>query len=284
MATDSGQDGVRPVWVWGLPFAPLTFQQTLDRIEAMIRSGRPGYFITANLHYAMLTDADPRLDAVNREAALVLADGMPLVWASRWRPTRLPERVAGSDLVPALCERAARHGYRVYLLGGAPEVGVEAARRLRERFPGLQIVGVESPPYRELTAEEQAQLVSRIRAARPDLLFVAFGQPKGEFWLAQHREALGVPACAQIGATLDFLAGRVRRSPRWLQRVGLEWAYRLYQEPARLARRYGGNFLFALKMLVRDLLARGTVQKQERAGPPARSGKCCPSRARSAAE
>jgi N-acetylglucosaminyldiphosphoundecaprenol N-acetyl-beta-D-mannosaminyltransferase len=253
MATDSRPNDVHPVWVWGLPLAPLTFAQTLDKVEQFIKEGKPNYFITANLHYAMLTSQDQRLDAVNRGAALVLADGMPLVWASRYRAERLPERVAGSDLVPALCERAAQRGYRVFLLGGAPGIAAEAARKMCERFPGLQIVGIESPPYRELSAEEHAQLVERIRSSRADLLFAALGQPKGEIWLAANYQALGVPAGAQIGATLDFLAGRMRRSPRWLQRVGLEWLYRLYQEPKRLAQRYGSNILFAFKMLAADL-------------------------------
>ncbi|HZU34457.1 MAG TPA: WecB/TagA/CpsF family glycosyltransferase [Gemmataceae bacterium] len=254
MATDTAQ-GLEPVWVWGLPLAPLTFGQTLDRVEDLIKAKAPAYFITANLHYAMLTDHDKRLAEVNAKAAFVLADGMPLVWASWWRPRCLPERVAGSDLVPALCERAAQKGYRVFLLGGPPGVAEEAARKLCERFPGLQVVGTECPPFRELSAEEQAGLCERIRVARPDLLFVAFGQPKGELWLAAHGPALGVPACAQIGATLDFIAGRVRRSPRWLQRIGLEWAYRLCSEPARLTGRYARNFLFALKMGFLDLVS-----------------------------
>lgn len=264
---DPRHDGLRPLWVWGLPLAPLTFQQTLDRVEELIKAGRPSYFITANLQYAMLTAQDRRLDAVNRGAALILADGMPLVWASRWRPARLPERVAGSDLVPALCERAARQGYRVFLLGGTPEVAAEAAGKLCERFPGLQIAGVESPPFRELSAEEEAQVVAHVRAARPDLLFVAFGQPKGELWLAEHCQALGVPACAQIGATLDFLAGRVHRAPRWVQRVGMEWAYRLYQEPTRLALRYGRNFLFAFKMLALDFLGQARAENKVKTRP-----------------
>jgi N-acetylglucosaminyldiphosphoundecaprenol N-acetyl-beta-D-mannosaminyltransferase len=254
MATDSAQ-GLQPVWVWGLPLAPLTFGQALEHVETLIKARAPAYFITANLHYAMLTARDRHLADVNEKAAFLLADGMPLVWASRWRPRGLPERVAGSDLVPALCERASQKGYRVFLLGGPPGVAEEAARKLCERFPGLQVVGTECPPFRELSAEEQAGLQDRIRAARPDLLFVAFGQPKGEFWLAAHCQALGVPACAQIGATLDFIAGRVRRSPRWLQRVGLEWAYRLLSEPARLTGRYARNFLFALKMGALDLVS-----------------------------
>jgi N-acetylglucosaminyldiphosphoundecaprenol N-acetyl-beta-D-mannosaminyltransferase len=268
MATDSRHAMVPPLWIWGLPLAPLTFEQTLERVEQLIAAGKPNYFITANLHYAMLTDREPRLDAVNRGAALVLADGMPLVWASRFQAERLPERVAGSDLVPALCERAAQRGYRVFLLGGAPGIAAEAARKMCERFPNLQIAGIESPPYRELSAEEQAQLIDRIRSARADLLFAALGQPKGELWLAEHCQALGVPACAQIGATLDFLAGRVRRSPRWLQRVGLEWLYRLYQEPKRLASRYGSNILFALKMLGRDLRSLFRRSKNQSAGAP----------------
>jgi N-acetylglucosaminyldiphosphoundecaprenol N-acetyl-beta-D-mannosaminyltransferase len=255
MATDPAQGTPEPVWVWGLPLAPLTFGQTLDRVEALVKVGAPAYFITANLHYAMLTAGDSRLPPVNRGAAFVLADGMPLVWASRWRPRRLPERVAGSDLVPALCERAALRGFRVFLLGGPPGVAEEAGQRLCARFPGLQVVGVECPPFRELSAEEQAGLLDRVRAARPDLLFLAFGQPKGELWLAAHYRALGVPACVQIGATLDFIAGRVRRAPRWVQRVGLEWAYRIYREPTRLTLRYARNFLFGLKMLTLDALA-----------------------------
>jgi N-acetylglucosaminyldiphosphoundecaprenol N-acetyl-beta-D-mannosaminyltransferase len=252
--TDAASSG--PVWVWGLPLVPWTFAQTLEAVDRLIEAGRPGYFITANLHYAMLTAADKRLPAINEAAHFVIADGMPLVWASRWRTVRLPERVAGSDLVPALCERAAQRGRRVFLLGGAPGIGDEAGRKLRERFPTLQIVGIETPPFRALTPEEQAQLLTRIRDARPDLLFVAFGQPKGEVWLAENREALGVPVAVQIGASLDFVAGRVRRAPRWIQRLGIEWAYRLSREPARLVGRYTRNALFALRMLLRDFITR----------------------------
>jgi len=180
---------------------------------------------------------------------MILADGMPLVWASRGR---LPERVAGSDLVPALCERAATKGYRVFLLGAAPGVADEAARRLCARHPTLVIAGTAAPPFRELTVQEHADLFEQIRAARPDLMFVAFGQPKGELWVAEHSRALGVPVTAQVGATLDFLAGRVRRAPRWLQRLGLEWAYRLFLEPRRLVSRYARNGWFLIKTVVSD--------------------------------
>jgi N-acetylglucosaminyldiphosphoundecaprenol N-acetyl-beta-D-mannosaminyltransferase len=248
----NGSD-IRPVWVWGLPLAPLTFAQTLDRVDGLIDAGKPGFFITANLHYAMISNQDPRLAEVNRRAAFIVADGMPLVWASRWQSRRLPERVTGADLVVGLCEQAARRGQRVFLLGGAPGVAQRAAHKLGERFPELTVAGTAAPRLDELTPAEHAQLLMDIRRARPDLLFVAFGQPKGELWLARNIEALGVPAAVQIGASLDFLAGMVVRAPRWMQCVGLEWAFRLAQEPARLGGRYTANARFACRMLARDL-------------------------------
>jgi N-acetylglucosaminyldiphosphoundecaprenol N-acetyl-beta-D-mannosaminyltransferase len=243
--------------VWGVPFATFTFQQTLDEVERLIRRGQPSYFTTVNLHTAMLAHRDASFREILRQAAFNLADGMPLVWASRWREKRIPERVTGADIFPGLCELAARKGYRIFLLGGAPGVADRAAQNLRVRFPALQIAGVEVPPFRPLSAEEHAALVGRIRAARPHLLFVAFGQPKGEIWLHQNCQALGVPVSVQIGATLDFIAGRVPRSPRWLQRLGLEWAYRLYQEPGRLFMRYAHNATFLLRMLARDAASLG---------------------------
>jgi len=244
------------VWVWGLPLAPLSFQQTLEKIDALIHAGKPSYFITANLHYAMLTESDTRLKPLNAGAAFLLTDGMPLVWASRWRTRKLPERVAGSDLVPALCGWAADHSYRIFLLGGGPGVAEEAARRLQERFPDLEIAGTAAPDLNVMSPEDRRQLFSKIRAGRPHILFAAFGQPKGELWLAEYCEELGVPVTVQVGASLDFVAGRVRRSPRWMQRVGLEWVYRLWREPRRLVRRYLANATFAIRMLLRDVVTR----------------------------
>jgi N-acetylglucosaminyldiphosphoundecaprenol N-acetyl-beta-D-mannosaminyltransferase len=241
-----------PVRVWGLPLTPLTFGQAVEAIDALIQAGKPSYFVTANLHYAMLTASDPRLAPINERAALILADGMPLVWASRWRRKRLPERVAGSDLLPALCGWAGRCGYRVFLLGGGPGIAEEAARRLIGQFPGLRVVGTAAPVLENLSIEERERLFADIRAAQPHLLFAALGQPKGELWLAEHLSALRVPVVAQIGASLDFLAGKVPRSPTWMQRSGLEWVYRLYREPRRLLFRYVCNALYALKMMARD--------------------------------
>jgi N-acetylglucosaminyldiphosphoundecaprenol N-acetyl-beta-D-mannosaminyltransferase len=241
------------VWVWGLPLAPLTLVETVEFVGELVRRGEPSFFITAPTHYAMLTERNADLRELNSRAAFILADGAPLVWASRWSGLPLPERVAGSDLIFELSAEAAKQGYRIFLLGGAAGVADEAAERLRARYPGLQVVDTFSPPFRELTAGEWDAIVGRIRAARPDILLVAFGQPKGERWVDQHLAELGVPVSVQLGASLDFVAGRVRRAPRWMQRAGLEWAFRLWMEPRRLFTRYASNAWFLVRMVSRDL-------------------------------
>ncbi len=200
MSAATGEE--KPVRVWGLPLMPYTFAQALDQIDRLIRLGKPQYVITANVHYAMLAERDPSLAAINEGAAFLVADGMPLVWASRWQRRRLPERVTGADLVPALCALAADRQYRVFFLGGAPGVGEEAANQLRARHPQLQVVGIETPPFRPLTPDEHAGLIHRIRQAGPHILLVAFGQPKGEQWLATNLADLGrASVCAGGGGT-----------------------------------------------------------------------------------
>ena len=233
-----GAQAWTPSWVWGLPLAPFTLAETVEAVNRLIEARQPSFFITAPTHYAMLTEKYADLRAINTKAAFILADGAPLVWASRWCQLPLPERVAGSDLIFELSAEAAKKGYRVFLLGGAAGVAVEATRRLTERYRGLQVVGAECPPFHDPTPEEQAALLARIRLARPDILFVAFGQPKGERWIAEHLFDLEVPVNVQVGASLDFAAGRVRRAPRWMQKSGLEWAFRLSLEPDRLFLRY----------------------------------------------
>ncbi len=242
-----------PVWVWGVPFTPLTLADAVTAVGELIEASKPTYFITANTHYAMLTAENPDLASINRQAAFIVADGAPLVWASRWQRSPLPERVAGSDLIFELCSKAAQEGYRVFFLGGAPGVADEAARRLQARYPELQIAGTECPPFRELTSEEQTALIARIRSARPDLLIAAYTMPKGEHWLAANLAAVGVPVGVNVGAAIDFAAGRVRRAPRWMQSTGLEWAFRLALEPRRLFARYARNAWFILRMVIHDL-------------------------------
>jgi N-acetylglucosaminyldiphosphoundecaprenol N-acetyl-beta-D-mannosaminyltransferase len=241
-----------PVDVWGVPFAPITLAGTLAAVTELVRRRSPSYFITANTHYAMLTETMPELRAINGGAAFIVADGAPLVWGSRMLGTPLPERVAGSDLIFRLSEEAARQGFRVFFVGGKEGVADEAARRLTERYPGLVVAGTECPPFRELSADEKAALLDRIRAARPDLLIAAFTMPNGERWLAENLPALGVPVGVNVGAAIDFAAGRMHRAPRWMQRTGLEWFFRLAQEPRRLAGRYARNAWFIARMVARS--------------------------------
>lgn len=195
----------------------------------------------------MLSHYEAGLEEVNRNALLVLADGMPLVWASRRKPRRLPERVAGSDLLPALCERASLRGFRVYFFGGGPGVAQEAIGRLVAAYPGLIIAGYEAPNLDALTPTEEGELLDRIAATRPDVFVAALSQPKGEYWVARNYRRIGAPISIQIGASLDFAAGRVPRAPLWMRRTGLEWTYRLWREPKRLFRRYLANGLFLIR-------------------------------------
>ncbi len=255
-----------PGTVWGLPLTPLTRRQAVDRVDELIRSRKPSYFITANTHYAMLTAEVPGLDAINRDASFILADGAPLVVASRRTANPVPERVAGSDLIYDLCEMAADRGHGVYLLGGPPGIADEAARQLVAKYPKLRVVGTACPAPEDLVEPRIDDLIGRIRAAQPDLLLVALGQPKGEFWLARHLQALGVPVSAQVGATLDFVAGRVRRAPKLFQKTGMEWAFRIYTDPLRLAPRYWKNARFLFKQVLRDRFGSGKPAEVRDAG------------------
>jgi N-acetylglucosaminyldiphosphoundecaprenol N-acetyl-beta-D-mannosaminyltransferase len=254
------------VWIWGLPLARMTRTEAADAVMGLIEAGRPSFFITANTHYAMLTAERPELRPINERAAFLLADGAPMVWASRRGPTPLPERVAGSDLIYDLCERAARLGRGIYLLGGAEGIADEAGRKLCALYPGLRVVGTVCPPPGSLAGEGCRRIIDDIRAAGPDLLLVALGQPKGEIWIDEHLDELGVPVCVQVGATLDFVAGRVRRAPRFFQKTGLEWAYRIYTDPARLAPRYAKNALFLLGSVAKELM-KGSGRRGDPGGP-----------------
>jgi N-acetylglucosaminyldiphosphoundecaprenol N-acetyl-beta-D-mannosaminyltransferase len=227
--------------VMGVPIDDLDMPAALARIEEFIRHGRATgathQIATVNADFVIKAQADPELRLILQEADMATADGMPLVWGARLLGVRLPGRVTGADLTPALAEVAAAKGYTLYLLGGSPGVPDRAAERLRERYPGIRIVGAVSPPHAPVLNIDPA-LVQDIRNAQPDILLVAFGNPKQEKWIAMHAPELRVPVMIGVGGTLDFIAGVTRRAPEWMQRSGLEWLYRLVQEPRRLWRRY----------------------------------------------
>ena len=248
-----------------MPVHPVTYDQTLDVIDHLVDVGKPTYFVTANLNTVMLAQKYQQLRNAACDAAFVVADGFPLVKASAWKGIKLPERVTGSDLIYGLSERAALKGHRLFLLGGLEGVADKAAEKLKALYPALQIVGTCAPPIDMQNTQAKNDLIATIRSARPDLLFVALGQPKGEIWIHQNYKALGVPVSVQVGASIDFVAGRVRRAPRWVQRIHMETPYRILQEPKRLAPRYTANAIFLARMLLHDmgntLLGRGTGKK-----------------------
>lgn len=222
----------------GVPFDKVTAADSLRIIGQMIESGRPHYAATANVDFVVQALGDVELRRILADADLVLCDGMPLVWASKLLGNPLPERVAGSDLVPQLLAEAERQGWRVFFLGGTDESVAKAAENVKARHPQLQLVGAYSPPFKALLEMDHDDIVRRVRETRPDILLVAFGCPKQEKWISMQFKQSGVPLSIGVGATIDFLAGSVRRAPLWMQRSGLEWIFRLLQEPRRLFRRY----------------------------------------------
>ena len=255
------------VAVLGLPLANVTADEAVEQIEELILSGGTHQVATANLDFWLNSLNDVHLHRIIAGCSLVLPDGMPLVWVSRLLGNPLKERVSGVDLVPQLAELSARKGYGIYLLGGRPGVAEQASEVLRENYPGVNIVGHHAPPLADLERMDHGDTLERIRAAKPDILLVAFGNPKQEKWIRMHSRRLGVPVSIGIGGSMDILIGSVHRAPKWMQRSGFEWLGRLTQEPARLLPRYARNFSRLALRLPVALLA-NLLQRPHR-GPSA---------------
>jgi N-acetylglucosaminyldiphosphoundecaprenol N-acetyl-beta-D-mannosaminyltransferase len=216
----------------------LTFAQALDAIEALVVAKRGGRVFTPNVDHVVLAEENASLREAYDAAELSLVDGMPLLWASRLLGLTLPEKISGSDLVGPLLERAGKKGWKVYLLGGADGVAEAAAKIMRER-DGVRVVGLDAPRVgKDGTVQDGGEALAKIRAAAPDVLLVALGAPKQELFIHRHAAQLTPAVSLGIGASLDFVAGTVRRAPRWMSQAGLEWLYRLSREPKRLWRRY----------------------------------------------
>jgi N-acetylglucosaminyldiphosphoundecaprenol N-acetyl-beta-D-mannosaminyltransferase len=225
--------------VGALPIDVVNFEGALDVIDSLVRAGNGGTVFTPNVDHIVMAEHDERFRTAYRAASLSLVDGTPVLWASRLLGTPLPVKVSGSDLVMPLMERAAERGYRVYFLGGAPGVAELAQQKLAESLPRLQIVGMdESRIDINQDMSRPDEIVERIQRARPDLILVALGAPKQEIWSHARFDQLKPAVMVGVGASLDFIAGVQKRAPRWMSSVGLEWTYRLAQEPRRLAARY----------------------------------------------
>jgi N-acetylglucosaminyldiphosphoundecaprenol N-acetyl-beta-D-mannosaminyltransferase len=222
-----------------VPLAVSDYDEVLDWMEATVAAGARGYVTAAAVNLVMAAREDAEARAAVLGATLAVPDGQPLVWALRALGHRRATRVYGPDLMAGFLERARHSGAASYLYGGrTPEALELLEARLRERFPGLNIVGSFSPPFRPLTAEEERSVAAEIDASGAAVVWVGTGQPKQEKWMAHMRERLQAPLLVGVGAAFDFHAGLVPQAPPWMQRSGLEWSYRLAREPRRLWRRY----------------------------------------------
>jgi N-acetylglucosaminyldiphosphoundecaprenol N-acetyl-beta-D-mannosaminyltransferase len=218
--------------ILGVPVDNVTMEETLSKIEEFVRQRSFHQIATANVDFLVHAQNNAEYREILCRCDLVVADGMPVVLASRLLGLPLRERVTGSDLVPRLAQKK----YRIFLLGSRPEVSALAAQRLEEM--GAQVVGRLSPPPTPLAEFDNDSIAAAIEKADPDILLVALGSPKQELWIHENRNRLKVPVCIGVGGALDFLAGAVSRAPGWMQNAGLEWVYRIWREPRRLARRY----------------------------------------------
>ena len=222
-----------------VPLALTDYERTLDWIDEAVLADMRSYLCVAAVHTVMACREDAELRSAVLGASFTVPDGQPLVWAMKLLGHRGAARVYGPDLMDLACARAARTGLRFYLYGGRSQGAlVELARSLRLRHPGLQIVGGHSPPFRPLTEEEEAAVAADIERSRADVVWVGIGVPRQEKWMARMRPKLAAPVLLGVGAAFDFHAGLVAQAPPWIQRLGLEWAFRLCQEPRRLWRRY----------------------------------------------
>jgi N-acetylglucosaminyldiphosphoundecaprenol N-acetyl-beta-D-mannosaminyltransferase len=241
-------------WFFGVRADDVTWDETLARIEGFIAEGTPHQIVTVNPEFVMAARRDPDFRQIINGAALAVPDGVGLLWAGRLLNQPLRERVTGSDGVPRIAERAAQKGWRLFLLGAAPDVAEEAARRLTTRFPGLRIVGTYAGSP---AVEEETRIVDLVRRAQPDVLFVAYGHPRQDKWIARNLDRLGVPACMGVGGALDFIVGLQPRAPVWMRRIGLEHFYRLLRQPWRW-RRQVDVYHFGLLVLWQAMKERTT--------------------------
>jgi N-acetylglucosaminyldiphosphoundecaprenol N-acetyl-beta-D-mannosaminyltransferase len=240
--------------VLGVGISAINMEVALTTIEDWIARHDSRYVCVTPVHSVMECRKDAALRRIFNASGLTTPDGMPLVWLSRLKGFRHVGRVYGPDLMLALCERSAGRGYRHFFYGGVEGVPDQLAAVLQERLPGLQVVGTYSPPFRPLTPEEDGQVVKMINKVDPDIVWVGLGSPKQERWMAAHVGRLTAPVLIGVGAAFDFHAGLKKQAPRWMQRSGLEWLFRLLTEPRRLWRRYlTNNPLFVTLVLLQAL-------------------------------
>lgn len=230
----------------------LSMEETLQKVEGFIRSGRPHQHVVVNVDKLCKAAKDAELRRIINACPLISADGMPVLWAARLIGKRLKERVTGIDLFQRLVERAAQKGWRVFFLGARREVVQALAARYQSRYPALQVAGYRDGYWK---AEEEPAVAKSIAESRADVLFVAISSPHKERFLSKYQAQMNVPFAMGVGGSFDVVVGKVKRAPRWMQRCGLEWFYRFLQEPRRMFRRYFIDDSYLLWLLAKELVA-----------------------------
>jgi len=227
------------VRIGSLEIDSISWEGALEKVGELINSRRGGYALTPNVDHIVLAQQDEDFRRLYLGADLVVADGQPLIWASRLLGTPLPEKISGSDFISRFAPLAMEREYKIFLLGGRPGAARQTAQLFGDKYPGIRIVGTSCPPLGfELSPESNREVIKAINAVSPDIVFIALGTPKQEKWIARYRREYAPAISFPVGAGFDFLSGQVRRAPAWMRRVGLEWFWRLCQEPRRLAGRY----------------------------------------------
>jgi N-acetylglucosaminyldiphosphoundecaprenol N-acetyl-beta-D-mannosaminyltransferase len=227
------------VHLLGVDIDNIAKPEALARVAQLVEAGRPSLVVTPNVDVLMTLRKDPEYRRIYAGAALVLTDGVPLLWAARFLGTPIREKIPGSSIFADICGMAADKGYRLFFMGGRPGAAAKAAEVVRAAHPSVRIVGVYCPPLGFENDEVEMAKVSRlIRESKPHILFLGLGSPKQEKWFDRYSASLGIPVTMGIGITFEYTSGLVQRAPSWMQHVGLEWLFRLWKEPRRLWKRY----------------------------------------------
>ncbi|SHK55282.1 WecB/TagA/CpsF family glycosyltransferase [Hespellia stercorisuis] len=230
----------------------LTMQEAIHSIDKLIQKKEKSYVVTPNLDHIVLIEKDCLFKEIYEMASLILTDGQPLIWISKIKHTPIVQKVSGSDLFPKVCEMASMKGYSLFILGAAKGVAEKAADNLCMKYEGLKVVGTYSPKIGfEKDKKEMNHIYQMIHDVKPDILAVSLGSPKGEKFIYQNLEELDVPLSMSIGAAVDFEAGKVNRAPNWMSKCGLEWLYRTFKEPKRLAKRYWNDAKSIIPILIK---------------------------------
>jgi N-acetylglucosaminyldiphosphoundecaprenol N-acetyl-beta-D-mannosaminyltransferase len=257
--------------VLGIPVSALSMLETVTLIGGWIARGERHYVCTLDVHALVHSHGAADVRHIYQSASIVTPDGMPLVWLLRRAGHPLAERVCGPDLMPALFAQSQYAGHRHFLYGSTESTLQFLKNRLLARFPGAILAGQYSPPFRDLTFLEERDMIRRMNAAKPDIIWVGLGAPKQDRWMAAYRDRLNAPVLIGVGAAFDFMAGTIRRAPRFVQQSGFEWVYRVLQEPGRLSERYLKSNSWFAWLLLEEKWQRRTGRHSEKAAS-SRSG------------